>query len=113
MQSGMVALTEAAQRHAGPGEDGFAAYAKLRTGWSIRETASARRAVRTTAERSGVRLRETSGRSSTRGLQRAFREIPRSQRHRAPARRSGRVDAGTAARAGIRVSRRHAHSCAV
>ena len=26
----MVALTECAQRHAGPGEDGFAAYAKLR-----------------------------------------------------------------------------------
>ncbi len=30
IQAGMVALTEAAQRHAGPGEDGFAAYAKLR-----------------------------------------------------------------------------------
>lgn len=30
MQVGMVALTEAAQRHNGPGEDGFAAYAKLR-----------------------------------------------------------------------------------
>ena len=30
LQAGMVALTEAAQRHAGPGEDGFAAYAKLR-----------------------------------------------------------------------------------
>jgi RNA polymerase sigma factor for flagellar operon FliA len=30
MQAGLVALTEAAQRHAGPGEDGFAAYAKLR-----------------------------------------------------------------------------------
>ena len=30
MQSGMVALTECAQRHAGPGEDGFAAYAKMR-----------------------------------------------------------------------------------
>jgi RNA polymerase sigma factor for flagellar operon FliA len=29
-QAGMVALTEAAQRHAGPSEDGFAAYAKLR-----------------------------------------------------------------------------------
>ena len=29
-QTGVVALTEAAQRHAGPGEDGFAAYAKLR-----------------------------------------------------------------------------------
>ena len=30
MQAGMVALTEASQRHHGPGEDGFAAYAKLR-----------------------------------------------------------------------------------
>ena len=30
MQAGMVALTECAQRHNGPGEDGFAAYAKLR-----------------------------------------------------------------------------------
>ena len=30
MQTGLVALTECAQRHAGPGEDGFAAYAKLR-----------------------------------------------------------------------------------
>lgn len=30
MQAGMVALTEAAQKHAGPTEDGFAAYAKLR-----------------------------------------------------------------------------------
>jgi RNA polymerase sigma factor for flagellar operon FliA len=29
-QAGMVALTEAAQRHGGPSEDGFAAYAKLR-----------------------------------------------------------------------------------
>lgn len=30
MQAGLLALTEAAQRHAGPSEDGFAAYAKLR-----------------------------------------------------------------------------------
>ncbi|HEU4651856.1 MAG TPA: sigma-70 family RNA polymerase sigma factor [Croceibacterium sp.] len=30
MQSGLVALTECAQRHEGPSEDGFAAYAKLR-----------------------------------------------------------------------------------
>ncbi|HZU63393.1 MAG TPA: sigma factor, partial [Novosphingobium sp.] len=30
MQAGMVALTECAQRHNGPGEDGFAAYAKMR-----------------------------------------------------------------------------------
>lgn len=30
MQIGVLALTECAQRHAGPGEDGFAAYAKLR-----------------------------------------------------------------------------------
>ena len=30
MQAGLVALTECAQRHNGPSEDGFAAYAKLR-----------------------------------------------------------------------------------
>lgn len=30
IQAGLVALTECAQRHHGPGEDGFAAYAKLR-----------------------------------------------------------------------------------
>jgi len=30
VQSGIVALTECAQRHDGPGEDGFAAYAKIR-----------------------------------------------------------------------------------
>ena len=30
MQAGLLALTECAQRHIGPGEDGFAAYAKLR-----------------------------------------------------------------------------------
>lgn len=30
IQAGLVALTECAQRHEGPGEDGFAAYARLR-----------------------------------------------------------------------------------
>jgi RNA polymerase sigma factor for flagellar operon FliA len=30
MQAGLVALTECSQRHNGPGEDGFAAYAKMR-----------------------------------------------------------------------------------
>jgi RNA polymerase sigma factor for flagellar operon FliA len=30
VQAGLVALTECAQRHQGPGEDGFAAYAKMR-----------------------------------------------------------------------------------
>ena len=30
MQVGLMALTECSQRHVGPGEDGFAAYAKLR-----------------------------------------------------------------------------------
>ncbi len=30
MQAGLVALTECAQKHSGPGEDGFAAYAKMR-----------------------------------------------------------------------------------
>lgn len=30
VQAGLVALTECAQKHSGPGEDGFAAYAKIR-----------------------------------------------------------------------------------
>jgi RNA polymerase sigma factor for flagellar operon FliA len=30
VQAGLVALTECAQKHQGPGEDGFAAYAKMR-----------------------------------------------------------------------------------
>lgn len=30
VQAGLLALTECARRHAGPGEDGFAAYAKIR-----------------------------------------------------------------------------------
>ncbi len=30
VQAGMIALTQAAQNHEGPGEDGFAAYAKMR-----------------------------------------------------------------------------------
>jgi RNA polymerase sigma factor for flagellar operon FliA len=30
IQAGLVALTECSQKHAGPGEDGFAAYAKMR-----------------------------------------------------------------------------------
>lgn len=30
IQAGLVALTECARRHSGPGEDGFAAYAKIR-----------------------------------------------------------------------------------
>ena len=30
LQAGMIALTECAQRHDRPGEDGFAAYAKMR-----------------------------------------------------------------------------------
>ena len=30
MQAGFIALTECARNHAGPGEDGFAAYAKIR-----------------------------------------------------------------------------------
>lgn len=30
MQAGLVALTECSQKHKGPGEDGFAAYAKMR-----------------------------------------------------------------------------------
>lgn len=38
MQSGLVALTECARKHDGPGEDGFAAYAKLRVRGAMVDT---------------------------------------------------------------------------
>lgn len=38
IQSGIVALTECAQRHNGPGEDGFAAYAKIRVRGAMLDT---------------------------------------------------------------------------
>jgi RNA polymerase sigma factor for flagellar operon FliA len=38
IQAGIVALTECAQRHAGPGEDGFAAYAKIRVRGAMLDT---------------------------------------------------------------------------
>jgi RNA polymerase sigma factor for flagellar operon FliA len=38
IQAGIVALTECAQRHAGPTEDGFAAYAKIRVRGAMLDT---------------------------------------------------------------------------
>ncbi|MEM6474900.1 MAG: sigma-70 family RNA polymerase sigma factor [Pseudomonadota bacterium] len=38
IQAGIVALTECAQRHNGPGEDGFAAYAKIRVRGAMLDT---------------------------------------------------------------------------
>ena len=68
-QTGVVALTEAAQRHAGPGEDGFAAYAKLRVRGAmidlIRRTVPASRHVverRKLLQRHAVALRGQLGR---------------------------------------------------
>ena len=62
MQAGLVALTECAQKHAGPGEDGFAAYAKMRVRGAMvdlvrraaplsRGAAERRRLLRETGER--------------------------------------------------------------
>lgn len=67
MQAGMVALTECAQRHAGPGEDGFAAYAKMRVRGAMvdlvrrsvpgsRGGAVRRRQLRDAQERLGLEL---------------------------------------------------------
>ena len=68
-QTGVVALTEAAQRHAGPGEDGFAAYAKLRVRGAmidlIRRTVPASRHVverRKLLQRPALALRGQLGR---------------------------------------------------
>lgn len=51
MQAGYIALTECARNHAGPGEDGFAAYAKIRVRGAMfdfvrRQMPSSRNAVR-------------------------------------------------------------------
>lgn len=69
MQAGLVALTECAQRHAGPGEDGFAAYAKLRVKGAmvdlIRRNAAGSRGAserRRRIERAMLELRGTLGR---------------------------------------------------
>lgn len=69
MQAGLVALTECAQKHAGPGEDGFAAYAKLRVRGAMVDllrSSSAEprghRARRLRLERTIARLRAEFGR---------------------------------------------------
>ena len=60
VQSGLVALTECAQRHQGPGEDGFAAYAKMRVRGAmvdlIRRTAPLSRGA--AGRRKALRLQE-------------------------------------------------------
>jgi RNA polymerase sigma factor for flagellar operon FliA len=69
MQAGLVALTECAQKHEGPGEDGFAAYAKLRVRGAmvdlLRSTspeARGTRARRRQIEQEQARLAATLGR---------------------------------------------------
>jgi len=69
MQAGLVALTESAQRHQGPGEDGFAAYAKLRVRGAmvdlLRATSAEPRGMRERRlqlERTQARLRGETGR---------------------------------------------------
>ena len=61
VQSGLVALTECAQKHAGPTEDGFAAYAKMRVRGAmvdlIRRTVPLSRGG--TERRRGLRDKET------------------------------------------------------
>ncbi|WP_068078421.1 sigma-70 family RNA polymerase sigma factor [Novosphingobium lentum] len=60
VQAGLVALTECAQRHAGPGEDGFAAYAKLRVrGAMVDQIRRARPISRGAADRRRI-IRERS-----------------------------------------------------
>ena len=67
VQAGLVALTECAQAHAGPSEDGFAAYAKLRVRGAMidlvrrtmnqtRGSADRRRALRRAEERLAATL---------------------------------------------------------
>ncbi|MCR9180896.1 MAG: sigma-70 family RNA polymerase sigma factor [Erythrobacteraceae bacterium] len=73
VQAGILALTECAQRHAGPTEDGFAAYAKIRVRGAMldevrraaHDTRTARR-KRTAFERALASLRGTLGREPSR-----------------------------------------------
>lgn len=73
VQAGMLALTECAQRHAGPTEDGFAAYAKIRVRGAMldevrraaHDTRTARR-KRAAYERALASLRGTLGREPSR-----------------------------------------------
>jgi RNA polymerase sigma factor FliA len=69
LQAGMVALTECAQKHVGPGEDGFAAYAKLRVRGAMVDLLRASsleprgaRSRRLQLERAAARLRGELGR---------------------------------------------------
>lgn len=74
VQAGILALTECAQRHAGPTEDGFAAYAKIRVRGAMLDevrrvahdsrTARAKRGV---YERALASLRGSLGREPSRG----------------------------------------------
>ncbi len=74
MQAGVLALTECAQRHSGPTEDGFAAYAKIRVRGAMLdlirklmvETRTARK-KRATYEAICERLRAENGHDPTRG----------------------------------------------
>jgi len=72
-QTGIVALTECARRHPGPGEDGFAAYAKIRVRGAmldqirrqLNDTRNARKR-RAAYERAVERLRMETGREPSR-----------------------------------------------
>ena len=73
VQAGILALTECAQRHTGPTEDGFAAYAKIRVRGAmldeVRRTAHdsrTARAKRSGYERALARLRGSLGREPSR-----------------------------------------------
>jgi RNA polymerase sigma factor for flagellar operon FliA len=73
MQAGILALTECAQRHAGPTEDGFAAYAKIRVRGAmldevrrIAHDSRTARARRSEYERALAMLRGSLGREPSR-----------------------------------------------
>jgi RNA polymerase sigma factor for flagellar operon FliA len=73
VQAGIVALTECAQRHAGPTEDGFAAYAKIRVRGAMLDevrrvapTSRTARAKRSAYEQALAALRGSLGREPSR-----------------------------------------------
>ncbi len=64
IQAGLVALTEAAQRHDGPNDDGFAAYAKLRVRGAMIDLFRRNAAMTRGAMERKRQLRETEARLS-------------------------------------------------
>lgn len=76
IQAGIVALTECAQRHSGPGEDGFAAYAKIRVrGAMLDQTRKLMHETRTAVKKRNAYLKTVEELRSSLGAEPSRAEI--------------------------------------